>query len=118
MVDHSIIIERLIEVGVCGNVINWLVSFLSNRTNCLRDGKIMSKFFPMTRGLIQGSLNGPISFILTFDPFLRQLQDIDKENLQIYGFVDDATTAAIENSSDTLITSSILLKAPLATKSK
>ncbi len=68
----------------------------------------------MTRGLIQGSLNGPISFILTFDPFLRQLQEIDTTNLQVFGFVDDATTAAIENCPDKLITSSILLKAPFA----
>lgn len=114
MVDHTIIINRLISLGINGYIINWITSFLSNRLNCVRVGKIMSKFLPMGRGLAQGTLNGPLSFILVFDPFLQELQNLDSQNLQVYGFVDDATAAAIETNIPHPITQNILSEAPLA----
>ncbi len=68
----------------------------------------------MKRGLVQGSLNGPLTFILVFDPFLQRLQSISASNLEVFGFVDDATTVAIEDNACSTITSSILYEAPLA----
>lgn len=44
MVDHNLIISRLIEIEVNGYVINWVTNFLSNRSNCVRIGKLMSSF--------------------------------------------------------------------------
>ncbi len=106
MVDHTLIITRLVEMGINGFIVNWITNFLSNRYNCVRAGKALSKFLPMKRGLVQGSLNGPLSFILIFDPFLQHLQNVSASNLEVFGFVDDATTAAMETSISSTITSS------------
>ncbi len=114
MVDHTIIINRLISMGINGYIVNWCINFLNNRSNCVRVGKLLSRFLPMTRGLIQGSLNGPLTFILVFDPFLQQIQALNNSNLEVYGFVDDATAAAVESCSANLITSLVMQEAPIA----
>ncbi len=95
MVYHNLITSRLIKLDVNWYVINWVKIFLSNRSKCVRIGKLMSSFLPMKRGLAQGTLNGPLTILLVFDPFLQCLQLLST-NLQVFGFVDDATTAAIE----------------------
>lgn len=51
MVDHNLIISRLIEMNVNGYVINWVTNFLSNRSNCVRIGKLMSSFIDLHFGV-------------------------------------------------------------------
>ncbi|XP_021967656.1 uncharacterized protein LOC110862749 [Folsomia candida] len=66
----------------------------------------------MTRGLAQGTLNGPLTFIVVFDPFLKQLQQVaNLSRLHVCGFVDDATAAAIESTPDDLTTTDLLHEA-------
>ncbi len=98
-VDFYYLINRLLDLGVSGTIVDWVVGFLSDRKNCVRADGIYSNFRPMSRGLAQGSLNGPLTFIIVFDKFLRRIQEISNTSLQVYGFVDDATAAAIEDSS-------------------
>lgn len=114
MVDHTIIINRLISIGINGYTVNWCINFLINRSNCVRVDKLLSRFLPMTRGLIQGSVNGPLTFILVFDPFLQQIRALNNSNLEVYGFVDDATAAAVETCSVNPITSLIMQEARIA----
>lgn len=73
LINHNILINRLIKMGINENSIRWIQSFLTNRKNCLREHGLFSSFQPMTRGLPQGTLLGPLCFIVTFDPLLQRL---------------------------------------------
>jgi hypothetical protein len=115
VVDHSLMIRRFLELGVHEQVVNWLVSFLMGRRNCVRAEGNYSNFRPVTRGLAQGSLNGPLTFIVVFDPFLDRLKQVSTSNLEVFGFVDDSTAAAIETTDDP-ITQRVLEEALFAAK--
>ena len=41
-VDHGLVVARLIEFGVPGYMIRWIYSFLENRQQRVRIGKILS----------------------------------------------------------------------------
>ncbi|OXA53868.1 Retrovirus-related Pol polyprotein from type-1 retrotransposable element R1 [Folsomia candida] len=68
----------------------------------------------MTRGLPQGTLLGPVCFVVTFDPILKRLSVMDPLNSRVYGFVDDLSNLEIVRGDS--ITTSILQIASHAIK--
>jgi hypothetical protein len=66
-VDHDIIQQRLnISFGIDGNVLEWLNSFLTDRTQAIafRSSTSVSVFMPLLYGVTQGSVLGPLLFLL------------------------------------------------------
>ena len=64
-VDHDILLRRLEQTfGVSGNVLNWLASYLSSREFYVRLGSDCSEVRQLTFGVPQGSVLGPLFFIL------------------------------------------------------
>ena len=64
-VDHSILLQRLsISFGLAGAPLEWLRSFLSERTNCVVVGASRSRWVPAPFGVPQGSVLGPLLYIL------------------------------------------------------
>jgi len=72
-VDHSILIQKLSSIGIGGTVLKWLASYLSNRfqrtmvTFSHSDNSKKSYFSdtsPNLTGVPQGSILGPILFII------------------------------------------------------
>ena len=85
-VDHGVLIQRLVQLGVRGKIINLLISFLSDRSHNTNFLGKKSEFFSITCGVPQGTVTGPKLFVILING--------DKCNLVVnYKFVDDKTLA-------------------------
>ena len=77
-------LERKLECyGINGKVLNWVRAFLSNRSQLTKVNGIDSKLEPVISGIPQGSVLGPILFVI----YINDLPDVVQT--QIYLFADD-----------------------------
>jgi hypothetical protein len=64
-VDHNILLQRLHHTfGIDSAVIQWFQSYLSGRMQYIRRGLKRPDLYKMLCGVSQGSVHGPILFIL------------------------------------------------------
>ena len=86
-IDHEILLNRLeISFGLEGAVIKWFRSFLSDRVQCVLYGGSSSNFDRVPCGVPQGSVLGPLLFILYITDIFHI---VDSFKLSIHMFADD-----------------------------
>jgi len=68
-IDHNISITRLSSwFGIHGSVLNWFKSYLSYPSFCVRCDKCLSSSYSCLCGVPQGSVLGPLLFIMYTPP--------------------------------------------------
>ena len=87
-VAHRRLNLKLEGYGICGKLLNWLKAFLTGRKQRVILGEFTSEWVKVNSGVIQGSVLGPLLFIL----FINDLVDyiINKSKL----FADDTKVIA------------------------
>ena len=77
-IDHKLLLQRLQhQYGICGTVLNWFRSYLSNRAQSVRIQDIDSSAKTLLYGVPQGSVLGPLLFWLFFAP----LEDVIRTHM-------------------------------------
>ena len=86
-VDHSILITRLITLGVPAYIIRWIFSFLDKRQQRVKIGTILSTWLQLNGGMPQGTWLGPLTFVILIDGL--------KLECLVHKFIDDTTASEI-----------------------
>ena len=98
----SIVISKLLfkirYYGFSGNLFNWIEQFLSNRSQRTVIDNCSPSFIPVTSGVPQGSVLGPILFLL----FINDLDSVCCFLSRLKLFADDAKFYSETVSSGTL----------------
>ena len=63
-VDHALLLEKMRVLGFNDSSIRWCQSYLSNRRQCVSIEGAQSEFLPIDIGVPQGSILGPLFYIL------------------------------------------------------
>ena len=69
LVNHSILLEKMQRAGTPACLVRWCAAFLLNHQQCVRVGCDLSDMVTLSGGVPQGTLLGPLAFILHLGDF-------------------------------------------------
>ncbi|KAG7296239.1 hypothetical protein JYU34_021353 [Plutella xylostella] len=84
-IDHHLLIKKLLGVGVHGDLLRWLRSYVLNRSQAVSLKGHTSQFLPISSGVPQGSHLGPLLFTL----YINDLDTIFDSSCHLL-YADDA----------------------------
>ena len=99
-VPHKRLLSKIESYGIQGDILNWIKSFLSGRTQCVKVDNVMSGWKNVLSGIPQGSVLGPILFAI----FINDLPDeivynyckMFADDCKLYGAVNQTNLMQID----------------------
>ena len=91
-VNHDILLRKLNKYGIRGNVLDLFASYLFNRRQKVRLQNYTSKYRKISCGVPQGTILGPLLFILYVNELL-----VDMPKGSILSYADDTVIISSDN---------------------
>ncbi|XP_072039182.1 uncharacterized protein [Amphiura filiformis] len=97
-IDHGMLLDRLCtRYGIKGTALNWIESYMADRTQSVLIDDVQSDPLPLSYGVPQGSVAGPLLFTLYSAP----LQDvIESHGINCVFYADDSQLYLVFNPED------------------
>ena len=95
--SHSVLLEKLKSFGISGTTHDWFSGYLFNRKQFCVVEKCESEVMNITCGVPQGSILGPLLFLIYFNDFENCLK-----NSKMLNFADDTAIYVHGKSKDTV----------------
>ena len=92
LINHHILVDKLITNGVPAHIVRWLAAFLLDRQQQVKIGNIYSRTGIPNGGVPQGTLSGPKCFLL----YINDLET----HVPLFKYVDDSTLFEICNTNE------------------
>ena len=89
VIDHELLLKKLSIYGVCPSSVAWFKSYLSERKQFTTLRKVKSEQLTVKQGVPQGSILGPVLFVLFVNGIPRH---VPKSAMDIYA--DDSTLSS------------------------
>jgi len=64
VVDHTVLLAKLSQLGLPDRALNWIISFLIHRTQIVKYDNVISSSQPINASIAQGSGLGPMLYVV------------------------------------------------------
>ena len=85
-INHDMLLQKLIKLGLSESALCWIKSYLSNRKQCTKFSKYTSKDEDIKAGVPQGSILGPLLFIC----FSNDIYEAFEDKCEAFSYADDS----------------------------